>query len=307
MDRGGVTSSILTVTTPGFWFGDREQTRRLVRASSEYAAALAQRHPGRFGLFAMLPLPDVEGSLREIEYGLDTLGAQGIGLFTNYRDKWIGDPAFGVRRTQPPQGRGARAPTPVLPQHRRYISATHDRPRHRHLARDRARRFSGTALLSDIRYLVARGGPPFIVQRFTREPRQPCSPSVPNGVLHELKPFHSTAQAAHVHAMASLTRLVDASHIVFGTDFVPHLGRSRARLAECGASARRISRDRLSQRRALLGSRHCGCRIVDHRPPFVDFGFQEGREHAGGASCLRPAESQSCRKNAELGIGERRL
>jgi predicted TIM-barrel fold metal-dependent hydrolase len=67
------------------------------RASSinEFGASLVSRHPGRFGLFASLPpLADVDGALREIEHGLDVLGADGVGIVTHYGTSWLGDEAF---------------------------------------------------------------------------------------------------------------------------------------------------------------------------------------------------------------------
>src|SRR5712675_1774707 len=57
MDRGGVAAAVVSITNPGIWFGDANQTRRLARACNEYGATLVQRHPTRFGLFASLPLP----------------------------------------------------------------------------------------------------------------------------------------------------------------------------------------------------------------------------------------------------------
>ena len=63
---------------------------RVARESNEYTKKLMADHPGRFGLFALLPLPHVDESLKEIAYAFDTLKADGIGVMTNYGDKWLG-------------------------------------------------------------------------------------------------------------------------------------------------------------------------------------------------------------------------
>ena len=94
MDKSGTQVAMLSITTPGFGQGPVDEIRKTVRDCNEAAAKLKLAHPGRFGSFAALPLTDVDGSLREIEYALDTLKAEGIGLFSNYGDKWLGHPSF---------------------------------------------------------------------------------------------------------------------------------------------------------------------------------------------------------------------
>ena len=94
MDRNGIETAVCSVSSPGVWFGEVQQARRLARSCNDYMAAMVRDYPGRFGMFAALPLRDVEGSLIELAYSLDVLKADGIGLVTSYGDKWITDPTF---------------------------------------------------------------------------------------------------------------------------------------------------------------------------------------------------------------------
>ena len=98
LDRAGVATAMVSITYPGIWLGANvamiEETRAMARDCNDYGRKMVADYPGRFGLFAVLPLPDVEGSLREIEYAFDTLKADGVGVLTSYGDKWLGDPAF---------------------------------------------------------------------------------------------------------------------------------------------------------------------------------------------------------------------
>jgi 6-methylsalicylate decarboxylase len=95
MEKAGIATAISSITSPGIWFGDGvEKARARARECNEFGASMARDFPGRFGMFAAIPLPDIEGSLREIEYALDTLKLDGIGLMTSYETRLLGDPGF---------------------------------------------------------------------------------------------------------------------------------------------------------------------------------------------------------------------
>jgi 6-methylsalicylate decarboxylase len=94
MDRCGIRTSMLSISSPGIHFGDDKAARALARSVNEHGAAVAAAHPGRFGHFAALPFPDVEGSLTELAYALDRLGSDGLAVETNGRGVYLGDERY---------------------------------------------------------------------------------------------------------------------------------------------------------------------------------------------------------------------
>ena len=92
MDKCAVATTMLSLPHSIQAFpGDRMEARGLARDWNEYMTKLSVDHPGRFGVFAALPILDMDGCLREIEYAYDTLKADGICLMTSIGDKWLGD------------------------------------------------------------------------------------------------------------------------------------------------------------------------------------------------------------------------
>jgi len=94
MDKAGVATSILSVTTPQVGVFDAASAVRIARESNEWTAKVGKDYPGRFGSFAMLPMHNMNAALKELEYAMDVLKADGIGLLTSYGDKWLGHPSF---------------------------------------------------------------------------------------------------------------------------------------------------------------------------------------------------------------------
>lgn len=92
MDNLGVRTAMLSISTPGIHFGDDAKARRLARQVNDEASRLKKKYPGRFGFFASLPLPDIQGSLEEIKRAFDELDADGVVFLTNSQEIYLGNP-----------------------------------------------------------------------------------------------------------------------------------------------------------------------------------------------------------------------
>jgi len=228
MDRNGIATAVTSMSAPGLWFGDVEATRKLARDCNDYAAEMRLDHPGRFGVFASLPLPDIDGSLREIAYALDDLKADGIGLLTNYDGKYPGDTAFApvfdelnrrgaVVYFHPTEAPCCHAHTLGIP------AATLEFPFDTTKAVT-SLLFSGTfARCRNIRFIFSHAGGtiPFLAERIARlQARPEFSASVPDGVLFELRRlFYDTALSANALAFSALLELVAPEQVLFGSDY----------------------------------------------------------------------------------------
>ena len=231
MDQRGVATAVLSLSTPGVWFGDPQPAAELARRVNEYAAGLVQRHSGRFGFFAVIPLPDAEASLREIEYALRVLKANGLGLMTSYDDKWLGDSAYepvfeelnrrkAVVFVHPTTGLCCRTLTPNL------------NPIMLEIPQDTTRAvtnllFSGMLTkYRDIRFVFTHAGGtvPMMIGRMRQYAPKNFAEKLPNGIEYEIeKLYYDIAGTAFRPAVAALTSIVPTSQILFGSDnpFIP--------------------------------------------------------------------------------------
>ncbi|MFL5254509.1 MAG: amidohydrolase family protein [Rhodopila sp.] len=230
MDKGGVATAMTSPTLPQASFLPAPDAARIARESNEYARRMADDHPGRFGVFAMLPLPHVDESLKEIDYAFGTLHADGIGMMTSYGDKWLGYSEF----------------QPVFDELNRRKAVVYTHPNTAACCANLVRRipeivvewgadttrtianliFSGASQrYGDISFIFSHGGGVLtaVAERLQIQMvRPPFRGSGVNAeqVQHELNRFfYDTAQVSNAVTVEALAKLVPPSQIVFGSDF----------------------------------------------------------------------------------------
>ncbi len=226
MDKNGVRTAIVSISTPGIMFGGFEASRKLARECNEYAAKMMSDHPGRFGFFAAVPLPDQEGSLKEIEYALDTLHADGVGFLTNYDGKYLGDAAFA------PVFEELQRRKVVVYTHPTFLSCCVNVVTGVHVSTEEfgfdttrtisSLLYSGTlSRCPDVKFIFSHGGGtlPFLAGRIGAASSRAAS-QIPHGAEYEFKKLHfDTASVTNAPAMAAILKLVPVSNVMFGTDY----------------------------------------------------------------------------------------
>jgi 6-methylsalicylate decarboxylase len=230
MDKNGIATSMLSPMTRVVQdsFSDKsERARKLARENNDYTQQLVRDYPGRFGHFAALPLPDTDGSLREIAYAFDTLKADGIGLWTSYADKWPGDPVFApvyeeVNRrnaiifihSAPPSCCRALQPGVI----NSVVEYDFDIARAvvSYLKNDAFRRYP------NIRFIFPHSGGtlPVLANRVTESLPEKRSEKESAEMMDEVKQLYfDVAHATYPAPLSALTKVVPMSQILFGSDY----------------------------------------------------------------------------------------
>ena len=248
MDKAGTAVAFLSLTTPGFVFGEKNEVRKVSRGCNEAAAKLVADHPGRFGSFATIPLANTEGALHETEYALDTLKADGISLFSNYGDVWLGHATFAPVYEELNRRKALVYVHPVLANCCANLSVAKDGVPNEiamiEFGTDTTRALAGlifsgmTTKFPGITWIFAHGGGtmPFLIERFfqggasaeivpgilTKGQDEPPVKNMPTGeeILRQLrKCYYDTAQISNPVALGALRKVIPVSQILYGTDY----------------------------------------------------------------------------------------
>ena len=231
MDKHGVRTAVLSLaSTPGLWFDGRPETAAaMARASADYGAEMMAKHPGRFALFAPLSMLDIPTTLKEIEYVFDTLKCHGLGLQTNYGDKWLGNPVYNPVWEELNRRKAVVYVHPLVAACCSNLSVGAF-PAVLEVPHDTTRTVTSLLLSGalaryrDIKWLFSHAGGTIPMLAGRIDAFYGASPKLkefaPDGIMAELARLnYDTANAGSAPAIAALTKLVPVSQITYGTDY----------------------------------------------------------------------------------------
>ena len=93
MDDAGIDFTILSMATPHIYNGKKFEkiSIEVARQINEEFSAICKKFPDKFGFVATIPMPSVEGSIEEIKFSTEKLGALGVKVASNSDGIYLGD------------------------------------------------------------------------------------------------------------------------------------------------------------------------------------------------------------------------
>jgi 6-methylsalicylate decarboxylase len=229
LDEAGIDIAVPSISTPGVHFGDDAAARTLARQVNEYLAGIKHDRPDRFGAFATLPLPDVDGSLDQIAYAFDVLELDGVSIFTNAGGSYLGDSRFDPifaelqRRAAVVFVHPTASPDPIahtlgLP------DSLLDYPVDTSRAIAKLHYSNTLARTPDVRYVFVHAGGtiPFLASRFAIVDQMDVIPGAQErGTFADALPrlYWDTASAFSDPVLHILRSVAGLDNVLFGTDY----------------------------------------------------------------------------------------
>ena len=227
-DELGIDAILMSIASPGAYFGDIEFTKRLVKACNETMARIVADHPTRYGAMGFVSLPDVETACRDVGYALDVLKLDGINLQTHTGSRYLGHPEEEELYAELDRRRAVVFVHPQRPPVRDMPSYSFPAG-YTELTFDTTRAitnmlFNGTlAQYPNIRFIMPHMGgvTPFLLFRLSGLDDNPKTRErIPDGVAAYLKRlYYDVAQSSSPLALRALLEVADPSRILFGTDY----------------------------------------------------------------------------------------
>jgi predicted TIM-barrel fold metal-dependent hydrolase len=231
MERFGIGVAILSMTqNADLLYNGTEKGRTEIRRGNDYCAELVQKYPKQFGQMGGVPLPDLDGSLREIEYAYDTLKVDAIGIYSNdNQGRWPGDPYFEPMWQELNRRNAIVYMHPLAPSCCGNLSYGAPAPMLEYdfdLTRGVASIVLNGVMFRypNIRFITVHSGGtvPMLAGRMKDRVPAAAEQYLPNGLYAELRKwYYDIAHASFPWPMAAMRAFMPDTQILFGTDYSP--------------------------------------------------------------------------------------
>ena len=236
LDEFGVTTQVLSLTTPGTHVEEPETAARLARLVNDGFAAIVREGGGRFAAVATLPLSDPAASARELERACTQLGFCGAMVFSNINGVALSDDRF-TPVWEAADALGAiihihpTSPVGVEAMQDYWLMPLVGFPLDTTLAAA-SLVFSGTAQrFPRIRWLLGHlgGAIPYLVERLDRgfHAFKECRANIDRPPSETLKEFYYDSVNFDGRALQLAIDFAGADHILAGSDYPHQIGSLR--------------------------------------------------------------------------------